>query len=146
MLELNYILSIIALLFALYNIYFTIKVKKLKIIKMNEENKNNISNNTIELDKIIHQFIKEARSLYYYGDSKLLQRVCIDLFHLKNVILDEEKKEVINNMEFDYYSEVNFDKKFWFFTGLINKYIDKIEEYRSRCLEDDFEKIKKNAG
>lgn len=40
------------------------------------------------------------------------------------------------------YSEYNIDNEIPYFTKLINKYIDRIEEYRKEQLEKDFNKIK----
>ena len=64
------------------------------------------------------------------------------MFHLKVVLTDEEKEEILRDIILNEYSEYNIDNEMPYFTKLINKYIDRIEEYRKEQLEKDFNKIK----
>lgn len=96
----------------------------------------------IELDKIIDGFIKESRKTFEYSGNKLLQKLCVDLFHLKAVLTDEEKEEIVRDITLNEESEYNVDNEMPYFVKLANKYMDRIEEYRKEQLEKDFNKIK----
>ena len=96
----------------------------------------------IELDKIIDGFIKESRKTFDYSENKLLQKLCIDLFHLKVVLTDKEKEEIVKDITLNEYSEYDIDNEMPYFIKLVNKYMDRIEEYRKEQLEKDFNKIK----
>ena len=98
----------------------------------------------IELDKIIDEFIKKSRKTFDYSENKLLQKLCIDLFHLKVVLTDEEKEEIVRDIILNENSKYNVDNEMPYFINLVNKYMDKIEEYRKNQLEKDFNKIKIN--
>ena len=102
----------------------------------------------IELDKIIDGFIKESRKTFEYSGNKLLQKLCVDLFHLKAVLTDEEKEEIVRDITLNEESEYNVDNEMPYFVKLINKYMDRIEKYRKNQLEKDFNKIKakRNIG
>ena len=96
----------------------------------------------IELDKIIDGFIKESRKTFEYSGNKLLQKLCVDLFHLKAVLTDEEKEEIVRDITLNEESEYNVDNEMPYFVKLANKYMDRIEEYRKEQLKKDFNKIK----
>ena len=96
----------------------------------------------IELDKIIDGFIKETRKTFEYSKNKLLQKLCVDLFHLKAVLTDEEKEEIVEDITLNEESEYNVDNEMPCFIKLVNKYMDRIEKYRKEQLEKDFNKIK----
>lgn len=113
---------------------------KILDFKVTDETKIGVAK--VELDKIIDGFIKESRKTFDYSENKLLQKLCIDLFHLKVVLIDEEKEEILRDIILNEYSEYNIDNEMPYFTKLINKYIDRIEEYRKEQLEKDFNKIK----
>ncbi|WP_347714642.1 hypothetical protein [uncultured Parvimonas sp.] len=113
---------------------------KILDFKVTDETKIGVAK--VELDKIIDGFIKESRKTFDYSENKLLQKLCIDLFHLKVVLIDEEKEEILRDIILNEYSEYNIDNEIPYFTKLINKYIDRIEEYRKEQLEKDFNKIK----
>lgn len=99
----------------------------------------------IELDKIIDRFIKNSRETFDYSKKKLLQKkLCVDLFNLKAILTDEEKEEIVRDIMLNEDSEYNIDNEISYFTKLINKYMDRIEEYRKNKLEKDFNKIKIN--
>lgn len=102
----------------------------------------------IELDKIIDGFIKESRKTFEYSENKLLQKLCIDLFHLKAVLTAEEKEEIVRDIILNKKSEYNVDNEMPYFVKLANKYMDRIEKYRKEQLEKDFNKIKakRNIG
>ena len=95
----------------------------------------------IELDKIIYGFIKESRKTSDYSENKLLQKLCIDLFHLKVVLTDEEKEEIVRDIILNENSKYNVDNEMPYFINLVNKYMDKIEEYRKSQLKKEFNKI-----
>ena len=95
----------------------------------------------IELDKIIDGFIKESRKTFEYSGNKLLQKLCIDLFHLKVVLTDEEKEEIVRDIILNENSKYNVDNEMPYFINLVNKYMDKIEEYRKSQLKKEFNKI-----
>ena len=113
---------------------------KILDFKVTDETKIGVAK--VELDKIIDGFIKESRKTFDYSENRLLQKLCIDLFHLKVVLIDEEKEEILRDIILNEYSEYNIDNEIPYFTKLINKYIDRIEEYRKEQLEKDFNKIK----
>ena len=113
---------------------------KILDFKVTDETKIGVAK--VELDKIIDGFIKESRKTFDYSENKLLQKLCIDLCHLKVVLIDEEKEEILRDIILNEYSEYNIDNEIPYFTKLINKYIDRIEEYRKEQLEKDFNKIK----
>ena len=113
---------------------------KILDFKVTDETKIGVAK--VELDKIIDGFIKESRKTFDYSENKLLQKLCIDLFHLKVVLIDEEKEEILRDIILNEYSEYNIDNEIPYFTKLINKYIDRIEEYRKEQLKKDFNKIK----
>ena len=96
----------------------------------------------IELDKIIDGFIKESRKTSDYSENKSLQKLCIDLFHLKAVLKDEEKEEIVKDIMLNKNSDYNVDNEMPYFIKLVNKHMDRIEEYRKEQLEKDFNKIK----
>ena len=99
----------------------------------------------IELDKIIDEFIKNSRETFDYSKKKLLQKkLCVNLFHLKAVLTDKEKEEIARDIMLNEDSEYNADNEISYFTKLVNKYTDRIEEYRKNQLEKDFNKIKIN--
>ena len=99
----------------------------------------------IELDKIIDKFIKNSRETFDYSKNKLLQKkLCIDLFNLKTILTDEEKEGIVRDLMLNEDSEYNVDNEISYFTKLVNKYMDRIEEYRKNQLEKDFNKIKIN--
>ena len=99
----------------------------------------------IELDKIIDKFIKNSRETFDYSKNRLLQKkLCIDLFNLKTILTDEEKKGIVRNLMLNEDSEYNVDNEISYFIKLVNKYMDRIEEYRKNQLEKDFNKIKIN--
>ena len=95
----------------------------------------------IELDKIIDEFIKKSRKTFDYSENKLLQKLCIDLFHLKVVLTDEEKEEIVRDIILNENSKYNVDNEMPYFINLVNKYRDKIEEYRKSQLKKEFNKI-----
>ena len=113
---------------------------KILDFKVTDETKIGVAK--VELDKIIDGFIKESRKTFDYSENKLLQKLCIDLFHLKVVLTNQEKEEILRDIIFNEYSEYNIDNEIPYFTKLINTYIDRIEEYRKEQLEKDFNKIK----
>ncbi|WP_246826110.1 hypothetical protein [Fusobacterium sp. HMSC064B12] len=43
----------------------------------------------IELDKIIDEFIRKSRKTSDYSENKRLQKLCVDLFHLKVILTAE---------------------------------------------------------
>ena len=96
----------------------------------------------IELDKIIDGFIKESRKTFEYSGNKLLQKLCVDLFHLKAILTVEEKEEIVRDIILNENSKYDVDNEMPYFIKLVNKYIDRIEEYRKEQLEKDFNKIK----
>ena len=98
----------------------------------------------IELDKIIDEFIKNSRETFDYSKNKLLQKLCIDLFNLKAILTDEEKREIVIDIMLNEDPEYNVDNEMTYFVNLVNKYMDRIEEYRKNQLEKDFNKIKIN--
>ena len=99
----------------------------------------------INLDKIIDEFIKNSRETFDYSKNKLLQKkLCIDLFNLKAILTDEEKEEIVRDIMLNENFEYNVDNEISYFTKLVNKYMDRIEEYRKNKLEKDFNKIKIN--
>lgn len=99
----------------------------------------------INLDKIIDEFIKNSRETSDYSKNKLLQKkLCIDLFNLKAILTDEEKEEIVRDIMLNENFEYNVDNEISYFTKLVNKYMDRIEEYRKNKLEKDFNKIKIN--
>ena len=110
--------------------------------KMTPETK--IETYKIELDKIIDEFIKKSRKTFDYSENKLLQKLCIDLFHLKAVLTDKEKEEIVRDIMLNEDSEYNVDNEISYFTKLVNKYMDRIEEYRKNQLKNDFNRIKIN--
>ena len=111
--------------------------------KMTPETK--IETYKIELDKIIDKFIKNSRETFDYSKNKLLQKkLCIDLFHLKAVLTDKEKEEIVRDIMLNEDSEYNVDNEISYFTKLVNKYMDRIEEYRKNQLKNDFNRIKIN--
>ena len=91
----------------------------------------------IELDKIIDGFIKESRKTFEYSGNKLLQKLCVDLFHLKAVLTDEEKEEIVRDITLNEESEYNVDNEMPYFVKLANKYMDRIEEYRKEVIKDE---------
>ncbi|ALF17325.1 hypothetical protein [Fusobacterium animalis] len=95
----------------------------------------------IELDKIIDGFIKESRKTSDYSENKLLQKLCIDLPYLKTVLKDEEKEEIVRDIILNENSKYNVDNEMPYFINLVNKYMDKIEEYRKSQLKKEFNKI-----
>ena len=107
--------------------------------KMTPETK--IETYKIELDKIIDEFIKKSRKTFDYSENKLLQKLCIDLFHLKVVLTDEEKEEIVRDIILNENSKYNVDNEMPYFINLVNKYMDKIEEYRKSQLKKEFNKI-----
>ena len=96
----------------------------------------------IKLDNIIDEFIKESRKTSDYSENKSLQKLCIDLFHLKAVLKDEEKEEIVKDIMLNKNSDYNVDNEMPYFIKLVNKHMDRIEEYRKEQLEKDFNKIK----
>lgn len=96
----------------------------------------------IELDKIIDGFIKESRKTSDYSKNKRLQKLCVDLFYLKVILTAEEKEEIVRDIMLNENSEYDVDNEMPYFIKLVNKYIDRIEEYRKGQLEEDFNKIK----
>ena len=99
----------------------------------------------IELDKIIDKFIKNSRETFDYSKNKLLQKkLCIDLFNLKTILTDEEKEGIVRDLMLNEDSEYNVDNEISYFTKLVNKYMDRIEEYRKNQLKNDFNRIKIN--
>lgn len=119
---------------------------KILDFKVTDETKIGVAK--VELDKIIDGFIKESRKTFDYSENKLLQKLCIDLFHLKVVLTDEEKEEILRDIILNEYSEYNIDNEMLYFIKLVNKYMDRIEKYRKNQLEKDFNKIKakRNIG
>ena len=96
----------------------------------------------IELDKIIDGFIKNSRETFDYSKKKLLQKkLCVNLFHLKAVLTDKEKEEIARDIMLNEDSEYNADNEISYFTKLVNKYTDRIEEYRKNQLEKEFNRI-----
>ena len=101
----------------------------------------------IELDKIIDEFIKKSRKTFDYSENKLLQKLCVDLFHLKAVLTIEEKEEIVRDITLNENSEYNVDSEIPYFVNLVNKYMDRIEEYRKSQLEKELNKIEdKKSG
>lgn len=96
----------------------------------------------IELDKIIDEFIRKSRKTSDYSENKRLQKLCVDLFHLKVILTAEEKEEIVRDIMLNENSEYDVDNEMPYFIKLVNKYIDRIEEYRKGQLEEDFNKIK----
>lgn len=66
------------------------------------------------------------------------------MFNLKTILTDEEKKEIVRDLMLNEDSEYNVDNEISYFIKLVNKYMDRIEEYRKNQLEKDFNKIKIN--
>ena len=96
----------------------------------------------IELDKIIDGFIRKSRKTSDYSENKRLQKLCVDLFHLKAILTVEEKEEIVRDIILNENSKYDVDNEMPYFIKLVNKYIDRIEEYRKEQLEKDFNKIK----
>lgn len=147
--NIEYILSIIAFLFAMYNWYYSIKTAK-KLKKINEEFTNiyieneikeNKFNTSSEFDKIIENFIKKTRESLDYIDNKNLQKLCLDLYSLKEMLSIEIK----NYIAYNFINTLNESEKN-FFVKLVSEFKEEIEEYRKNCLKNDFEKLKKNGG
>ena len=85
--------------------------------------------------------VKKSRKTFDYSENKLLQKLCIDLFHLKVVLTDEEKEEIVRDIILNENSKYNVDNEMPYFINLVNKYMDKIEEYRKSQLKKEFNKI-----
>lgn len=98
----------------------------------------------IELDKIIDGFIKESRKTSNYSENKRLQKLCVDLFHLKVILTAEEKEEIARDIMLNENSEYDVDNEMPYFIKLVNKYTDRVREYTKNKLENDFNKIKIN--
>ena len=96
----------------------------------------------IELDKIIDGFIRKSRKTSDYSENKRLQKLCVDLFHLKAILTVEEKEEIVRDIILNEDSKYDVDNEMPYFIKLVNKYIGRIEEYRKEQLEKDFNKIK----
>ena len=123
-----------------YKVFENHRCHKLKIIPDTK-----VETYKIELDKIIDKFIKNSRETFDYSKNKLLQKkLCIDLFHLKAVLTDKEKEEIVRDIMLNEDSEYNVDNEISYFTKLVNKYMDRIEEYRKNQLKNDFNRIKIN--
>lgn len=146
--NIDYILSIIAFLIAIYNWYYSIKTAK-KLRKINEEFTNiyieneikeNKFNTSSEFDKIIENFIKKSRESLDYIDNKNLQKLCLDLYSLKEMLSVERK----NYIAYDFINTLNESEKIPFFK-LVSEFKEEIDDYRESCLKNDFEKIKKNG-
>ena len=60
------------------------------------------------------------------------------------MLTDKEKEEIVRDIMLNEESEYNVDNEISYFTKLVNKYMDRIEEYRKNQLEKDFNKIKIN--
>lgn len=60
------------------------------------------------------------------------------------MLTDKEKEEIARDIMLNEDSEYNADNEISYFTKLVNKYTDRIEEYRKNQLEKDFNKIKIN--
>ena len=60
------------------------------------------------------------------------------------MLTDKEKEEIARDIMLNEDSEYNADNEISYFTKLVNKYTDRIEEYRKYQLEKDFNKIKIN--
>ena len=63
---------------------------------------------------------------------------------MKAILTDEEKEEIVRDIMLNEDSKYNVDNEISYFTKLVNKYMDRIEEYRKNKLEKDFNKIKIN--
>ena len=57
------------------------------------------------------------------------------------MLTDKEKEEIARDIMLNEDSEYNADNEISYFTKLVNKYTDRIEEYRKNQLEKDFNKI-----
>ena len=120
-----------------YKVFGNHKCHKLKITPDTK-----VEINKIELDKLIDEFIKESRKNFDYSENKLLQKLCIDLFHLKAILTIQEKEEIVRDIILNENSEYDIDNEMLYFINLVNKHINRIEEYRKNQLEEDFNKIK----
>ena len=119
-----------------YKVFENHRCHKLKIIPDTK-----VETYKIELDKIIDEFIKKSRKTFDYSENKLLQKLCIDLFNLKAILTDEEKEEIVRDIMLNEDSKYNVDNEMPYFINLVNKYMDKIEEYRKSQLKKEFNKI-----
>ena len=139
----NLIFSDKALDYKVFKNFLEKEMPNNKCHKLTPETK--IETYKIELDKIIDKFIKNSRETFDYSKNKLLQKkLCIDLFHLKAVLTDKEKEEIVRDIMLNEDSEYNVDNEISYFTKLVNKYMDRIEEYRKNQLKNDFNRSKIN--
>ena len=120
-----------------YKVFENHRCRKLKIIPDTK-----IETYKIELDKIIDGFIRKSRKTSDYSENKRLQKLCVDLFHLKAILTVEEKEEIVRDIILNEDSKYDVDNEMPYFIKLVNKYIDRIDEYRKEQLEKDFNKIK----
>lgn len=130
------------------NLIFSDKALDDKVFKNHKYHKFKITPETkiktykIELDEIIDEFIRKSRKTSDYSKNKRLQKLCVDLFHLKVILTAEEKEEIVRDIMLNENFEYDVDNEMPYFIKLVNKYIDRIEEYRKGQLEEDFNKIK----
>lgn len=133
-------LGIITAIIFLYLFYYFLE-KGMKNYRYKKFKIRPVGTYKIELDKIIDEFIKKSRKTFDYSENKLLQKLCVDLFHLKAVLTIEEKEEIVRDITLNENSEYNVDSEIPYFVNLVNKYMDRIEEYRKSQLEKELNKI-----
>ena len=75
----------------------------------------------IELDEIIDEFIRKSRKTSDYSKNKRLQKLCVDLFHLKVILTAEEKEEIVRDIMLNENFEYDVDNEMPYFIKLVNK-------------------------